>query len=197
MKLIAGRLVVLLFALLAVSASASAETNVNFFLGQKLLDGDDWAPAEDQMQFGLLVDHAVAKGAINLAFDVLFARGEGRGDIGNGQEGDIKSKTSEFDVGVRKIFKVFDNMRPYVGGGIGFLTAERCAPEPPQRPFEVCRSDATLGFWINTGFYFTIAKNVNIGVDGRISAGSVTLGGAEEFKAGGPQYGLIVGYHWD
>jgi len=32
-------------------ATASFDGNVNFFLGQKSLDSDDWQPIEDQLEF--------------------------------------------------------------------------------------------------------------------------------------------------
>jgi len=52
---------VLKLMLIAIRAQASEHTgNVNFFLGQKSLDSEDWSPVEDQEEWFMVLNNDCA-----------------------------------------------------------------------------------------------------------------------------------------
>ena len=171
-----------------VSANANAWTgNVNAFLGQKTLDEDDWAPLDKQAEFGVLVDFKQQDWPVSIAFDYLGTYDEAT-EFGVNVEG----TTSEFDVGVRKIWEVSgSSIRPYVGGGLAFVNAEFKRTTFPT----VSDDDNGTGIWLNGGVYWTLGQHFNLGLDLRYSQADVTLFGVEG-EAGGTHAGVILGYHW-
>ena len=171
-----------------INANANEWTgNVNAFLGQKTLDEDDWAPLDKQAEFGVLVDFKQQDWPVSIALDYLGTYDEAT-ELGINVEG----TTSEFDVGVRKIWEVSgSSIRPYVGGGLAFVNAEFKITSG----FPVSDDDNGTGIWLNGGVYWTLGQHFNLGLDLRYSQADVTLFG-EEGEAGGTHAGVILGYHW-
>ena len=170
-----------------INANANEWTgNVNFFLGQKTLDEDDWTPLDKQAEFGVLVDFKQQSWPVSIAIDFL-----GSIDVETESGIDLEGSTTEFDVGVRKIWEVAgSSLRPYIGGGLAFINAEFKATN-----FPVSDSDSGTGIWLNGGVYWTLGQHFNLGLDLRYSQADVTLFG-EEGEAGGTHAGIILGYHW-
>ena len=174
-----------------INANANANANewtgnVNFFLGQKTLDEDDWTPLDKQAEFGVLVDFKQQSWPVSIAIDFL-----GSIDVETESGIDLEGSTTEFDVGVRKIWEVAgSSLRPYIGGGLAFINAEFKATN-----FPVSDSDSGTGIWLNGGVYWTLGQHFNLGLDLRYSQADVTLFG-EEGEAGGTHAGIILGYHW-
>jgi hypothetical protein len=171
-----------------INAPANAWTgNANVFLGQKTLDKDDWEPADEQAEFGVLVDFKQIDWPVSIAIDLL-----GSVDEVTIAGITIEASTSEFDVGVRKIWEVSgSSIRPYIGGGIAFVSAE--IKETSFTNLSV--DDSGTGIWLNGGIYWTLGQNFNLGLDLRYSQADVTFFG-EDVKAGGTHAGVILGYHW-
>jgi len=185
MKKIYLTLVLMLF---AIGANADPWTgNVNFFLGKKSVDSEDWAPVDDPVEFGVLVDFQPRDWPISVALDFL-------GSYDQITQGGIKYEgiTSEFNAGVRKIWNVSgSNVRPYIGGGIAFIGAEFKGTDFNT----VSDDDNGTGIWLNGGVYWTLGRHFNLGLDLRYSQADVTLFGVEG-EAGGTHAGLLLGYHW-
>ena len=79
-------------------------------------------------------------------------------------------------------------MRPFIGGGISFITGE----------FEVLGNsddDSAMGFWIGGGVYWALTKNFNLGLELKSSYAEVTIFD-DDVNAGGGHFGLLIGYHW-
>ena len=160
--------------------------NVNFFLGQKTLEENDWAPVDKQAEFGVLVDFKQQNWPVSIALDFLGSTDEATESGVN-----IEGTTSEFDVGVRKIWAVAgSSIRPYIGGGLAFINAEFKATN-----FPVSDDDNGTGIWLNGGVYWTLGQHFNLGLDLRYSQADVTVFGVD-VDAGGTHAGIILGYHW-
>jgi hypothetical protein len=174
--------------LLVLNAQANAYTgNVNFFLGQKSLDSDDWRPLEDQGEFGVLVDFKQSHWPVSVAIDILVSADEAT-ELGIRFEG----ITSEINGGVRKIWEVSgSSIRPYIGGGLALVSADLEASAFTT----VSDDDNSIGIWLNGGIYWTLGKSFNLGLDIRYSQAEVTIVGVD-VEAGGTHAGLILGYHW-
>lgn len=161
--------------------------NVNFFLGQKSLDSDDWWPVEDHAAFAVLVDFKQSSWPVSIALDFLGSYEEST-EFGIKFEG----TTSEFDVGVRKIWETpSSSIRPYIGGGLAFINAEFKGTTL----FTVSDDDNGVGIWLNGGIYWTLGQHFNLGIDLRYSKAEVTIFDIDG-EAGGTSAGLILGYHW-
>lgn len=177
-----------LLSLFAVNAHAQAWSgNVNFFLGTKTLDNADWAPYDEQAAFGVLVDFKQENWPISMAIDLLGSYDE-ETVLGIKTE----ASTSEFDIGIRKIWEVSgSSIRPFIGGGIAFVTAEK----KTSNVLSVSVDDDGTGFWLNGGVYWTLGQHFNLGLQARYSQAEVTFSG-NNVEAGGTHAGIMLGYHW-
>ena len=158
--------------------------NVNFTLGSKALDEDDWEPVEDQGEFGIHVDFRKQEWPVNIAIAIL---GSAADDDYRGI--DVEGSTSELRFGVRKIWEPTENMRPFLGGGLGFMSAEWDVEGFGND------DDSTLGLWIDGGIYWTINHSFNLGFELGYSEGDVDIAGYD-VNAGGGHAALLLGYHW-
>ena len=104
-----------------VNVSANEYTgNVNFFLGQKSLDSNDWEPLDEQGEFGVLVDWKQVSWPVSIAIDILVSADEAT-ILGT----PVDAITSEINGGVRKIWEVTgSSVRPYIGGGLALISAD-------------------------------------------------------------------------
>lgn len=182
-------LVVILLMLFFTNAHANGWTgNLNFFLGQKTLDKDDWEPLEEQAEFGILVDFKPQHWPLSIAIDLL-----GSSDEEPIFGVDVQGRTSELDIGVRKIWEIPGaTIKPFIGGGLAFISAEL---EGRYGYASISDDDSGTGYWVNAGVYWTIGPAFNLGLEWRYSQAEVTLYGIEA-EAGGSHGGLILGYHW-
>lgn len=180
-----------LFSILAVSLSFAEQDawtgNANIFLGGKTLDDDDWEPAERQGEFGIEIDFRKKEWPINIAIDLLGAGAEETEGITKRE-----SRTSEFNIGVRKIWENFPHVRPFIGGGLSFIRAE---DEISVLGLTVSDDDSGSGIWIGGGVYWTLEEHFNIGFEVKSSYAEVTLFD-KDVNAGGGHFGFLAGYHW-
>jgi opacity protein-like surface antigen len=165
--------------------------NVNFFLGGKVLDEDDWAPLDEQPEFGILIDFKQHHWPVSIAIDLLHSRDDHGQFVGNNFL-NVEGNTTELNLGVRKIWDHFPRVRPYIGGGLAIINAE---VEASVSGAKVSVDDTGAGFWINGGVYWTLGKSFNIGIDLRYSKAEVTFFNVD-IEAGGVHTGLLLGIHW-
>lgn len=168
--------------------------NLNFFLGQKILneDSDDLESLDEQPQFGLLLDFKKENWPVSLAIDYLSSKDDvTEFDPISALNWTFELSTTELDVGLRKIFDgPGSQIKPYVGGGAAYISAES---EITNGFWTETWDDNGIGFWLNGGVYWTLGQGFNIGVDLRYSSADV---GEEDADAGGTHVGLLLGFHW-
>ncbi len=158
--------------------------NINFILGAKALE-DEWIPAEDQGEFGIEVDFKRQSWPVSIAIDLLGASGEST-LLGI----DFESKTSELNFGVRKIWDQSPHVRPFIGGGISFISGEF-----EFSTFGISEDDSAMGLWFGGGVYWTLTEHFNLGLELKSSSAEITLFGVD-VNAGGGHFGFLIGYHW-
>jgi hypothetical protein len=175
-----------MFAIVVVPSSSYAETtgNVNFVLGLKMLDEDDWAPVEDQGELGALISWGKEGWPVHIAIDIL---GTSATEENLFFLADVEGSTFELDVGVRKVWGK-NIVRPFLGGGIALITAEFEA-------FGISDDDNAVGGWIDGGVFWRLGERFNIGFEVRVSRAEVTIFGVDA-EAGGEHFGLILGFGW-
>lgn len=200
-------------ALVCGSAPVQAETNLNFVLGGKLLDSDDWPVGDSQGALTFQSTFGPRSWPVQVAIDVLGS-GTAEDSFNISRPGfeikgeEVVQSTFELDVGVRKIWQV-GNARPFVGGGLAIIWGwqERAllfpsrSPEGatdevlPRPPVIVDASDEAPGVWVDGGIFWRLGKRFNLGLEGRFSAASLSLAG-RDVQAGGLSLGLILGWGW-
>jgi len=174
--------------LLVMNAHANEWSgNANFILGTKSLENSDWGPLDEQVAFGVLVDFKQKNWPFSMAIDLLGSLDE-ETIFGVKTEG----RTSEFDIGIRKIWEVSgSSIRPFIGGGIALIDAE----QKLTNGVSVSVDDSATGIWLNGGVYWTLGQNFNLGLQARYSKAEVTLVGID-VEAGGTIAAIMLGYHW-
>lgn len=186
---------VVLLALVAEPSGAVAHDwtgNVNFTLGGKSLDKDDWDPVEDQGEFGIEVDFRQPSWPVNIAFALTGSNVTEDDIIIEGYSVEEEGSTSELRFGLRKIWEPTPSMRPFLGGGLAFIGAELEGRAPGGTTHD---DDSSTGIWISGGIYWTIGTSFNLGFELGYSHADIKLFD-EDFEAGGTHAALLMGYHW-
>lgn len=166
--------------------------NINLLIGQKSLNKDDWQPLDEQFELGVQYDFRPVEWPVNLAVDLLYSWDEGRlydpwwGSI------DLRARTLELDLGVRKIWERHSYIRPFVGGGPALIWAEADGSA-----FGITVSDDNwgLGIWVGGGAYVTLVEWLNLGLQAKYSWAEVDLFDVD-VEAGGWHLGALIGVHW-
>jgi hypothetical protein len=156
----------------------------NFILGQKVLDESVWQPVENQDLFGVEVSWGEKSWPIEIATDLFGSYKE------DSDEG-ITAKTSEFGMGVRKIWG-HRHVHPYLGGGAAIVYG---AAELDFSGIIVKDSDISTGAWVGGGVFWRLGSRFNLGLAARYSRSKVTLFDSD-MEAGGYGGGLILGWGW-
>lgn len=103
---------------------------------------------------------------------------------------DCEAKLSELNIGIRKIWDQSLNVRPFIGGGISFISGEVTYSTGDSI------SDSGTGYWIGGGVYWTLNESFNIGVELKSSYAKVTPVEGLTVNAGGGHFGFFIGYHY-
>ena len=181
--------------ILVPAAQAKSTGQVNFFLGQKMLESD-WDPVDEQGEFGVVMTFGQPDWPVHIAADVLGSTDEGEifdplvGEI------DVTGSTFELDAGVRKIWSK-DKVHPYLGGGLALVHGK---VELDSSFGDADGDDEGVGVWLGGGIFWRLGQRFNIGGDLRWSTADlepdvagVTVG---ELDAGGLHVGLLLGFGW-
>jgi hypothetical protein len=149
--------------------------NVNVTLGLKYFDNVVWDSA-GQLESAIDIDFRHKSWPVNLAMGMSGAF-------------TLDVTTTELRFGVRKIFEATPRMRPFIGGGLDFISAEE------DNLFNIGDTDSGIGAWASGGIYWTFANNFNAGFDLGYSYVPVTLSD-KTANAGGIRLLMLLGYHW-
>jgi hypothetical protein len=178
---------------MAAVAFAQAEGNANFFLGGRIMDEADWEPVDTPLASGVTVDFNIADWPINIAVGLYASNDDDRMLVGS-TDVDFTGTFFELSVGVLKSWEVAGILRPFVGGGLVALNAEKEAGLPGG----VRKDDDTSGaVYGEGGVYWRLGETLNIGVSSRVVVGTDITLGDEEFKADYFQAGLLLGWGWE
>lgn len=173
-----------LFLVAPAARAAEPAINLDFLIGQKQLDDDDWDPLEDQIEFGVQTTWGTKDVPVGLAADLLYSSDSAK--IGTAT---VKGSTMEIALGARAFFPV-QQFHPYMGAGINMIRAEFSGNNPGVG--SASDNDTAVGFWAGLGGNVRLGSNFNLGVALRYSTAEVTLFGTDG-EAGGVHFGLTAG----
>ncbi|MGH9870356.1 MAG: hypothetical protein ACREAA_19645 [Candidatus Polarisedimenticolia bacterium] len=166
---------------------AMAEGNINFAIGQRSFDSNDYGPVDEQTFFGATADFK-KDWPVDLAAGLYFSS---KSDEVAGIE--VSASVIEATFGVMKTWEVNSIMHPFVGGGVGIVKAEA---EIDDGFFGVQADDTAPAFYAEGGIYWTLNRTFNLGVSGRyMNAMGIEFEG-EEFDTKYLQIGVLAGFAW-
>jgi hypothetical protein len=186
--------------------------NINFFLGEKFLDGATWAPGDQQLEVGVETSWGKRSWTVLMAADFFYSSNQSTVDAPPTEtlSGEESFSTMELGLGFRKIWRA-GSARPYWGAGAVVIDAqqektkeEASAGVPVEVQSEGWNARG-IGGWIGTGVFWRMTQRLNLGLTVRYSLAATTLleyslvGNdyrQESFNAGGFHSGLILGWGW-
>lgn len=177
------------FVTLSSMPAHSTSGNLNFFIGQKSLDSSDyWDQVDDHTEFGIIFDMIEKGWPVSLELGLLMSSDKFSNDYYSRE-----AKTSEFSVGIKKIWTIRNfPLKPFVSGGLAFISAD---DEYEDYYGYDEYDDSAMGFYLSGGAYATLSQHLNLGLLFRISKADVDLYD-DGVGAGGEHIGLFIGYHF-
>jgi hypothetical protein len=166
--------------------------DVSLLVAGKALNDRDWRPTDRQGELGIQSNFQRRDWPVAIAADLLVAESE-RTISANGFVRQ-RSRTSELDLGVRKLWRVGQGgiVRPYVGGGLALASGELEFFTPFA---SISDRDTGAGLWLGGGVLWTLSRAFNLGLDAKLSGADVRI--FDDHKnAGGFHLGGVVGWHW-
>jgi hypothetical protein len=144
-----------------MTTSAKSEVSLAIAAAGPVLYESDWLPVENQDLFGVEVSWGEKSWPIQLATDLFGFYKE------DSNEG-ITAKTSEFGMGVRKIWG-HRHVHPYLGGGAAIVYG---AAELDFSAIIVKDSHISTGAWAG-GCFLALGSRFNLGLAARYSRSKV------------------------
>lgn len=160
--------------------TASRPNRVNFLLGARELDEDEWQPVDEQGVFGAEFSHRFSE----IAWEVGVL---GSADEARSGGGDVEGTLSELYGGLR--YEFGDQVvRPYVGAGATFVGAKIDVENGPDD------DDSTLAAYVHGGITIDVFPRAYVGLDARGVFGSDVelLGTSRDIDYA--QLALVVGF---
>lgn len=164
--------------------------DVNVLVAGKHLDNGDWGANDSQGELGVMTNWQGPGWPVAAAADFLGSSDES--SISRDGFTEQRGRTSEIDLGARKVWRPTPHLRPYAGGGPALVSAELDRTGPFGR---ISDRDSGVGLWVDGGVFWTLGESFNLGFDTRLSAASVRLFGVDR-NAGGLHLGVLAGWHW-
>lgn len=175
--------------------------NTNLLYGLKYLEEDDWDHRDNHHEWGINIDLKKPNWPVSMVIGYLKSYGSELNETTPYLK--ATAATTEFDLGVRKIFTT-RSVRPFISGGISYITAETedidinydnkdDSYKPNPQNYD---DDGNTGFWIDAGIFAPIIIDYfNIGLAVKWSTAEVTINGVD-VEAGGTQIIFLTGLHW-
>jgi len=188
--------------LVAMASSALAGPgHVNFMIGQKLFDSDEWDPIDKQSSFGVEGAFGPGRWPVQMAAYLSRASGEEATSY-SGTQFNLDATTYEIGIGLNKTFTA-GKIYPYVGAGLVHAKVDFTAQQSG-----TSASDEGSGFggWGGAGLFYRVGSTFNLGAAARYSSVDVDFnaytstsgvpipGGT--IDAGGFTFGVLVGWGW-
>ncbi|WP_448248399.1 outer membrane beta-barrel protein [Thalassotalea agariperforans] len=159
------------------------ENRISILLGKKHLDKDDFVDNKHPA-FGINLDIKRKSWPVSIAVDLMSS-----GEEIKSEHRKIERVTGGLHLGIRKYW-LFNNIEPYVGGGINLAVAER--KKIINNQIEKQDDDDT-GYWLATGVNWKFDNQIFIGAEVRYSDAEVTLFDSK-INTGGLYSVFKVGY---
>ncbi len=175
--------------------------HINFMIGQKVFDSDEWDPIDKQSSFGVEGAFGPGKWPVQMAAYISRASDDKSASY-SGTQFNLEATTMEFGFGLNKTF-TSGKLNPYVGAGGVHAKVDLTAQQSGTSGSD---EGSGFGFWGGAGAYYRVGTTFNIGAGARYSSVDVDFnaftgvsgvpiqGGTVD--AGGLNFGVLVGWGW-
>jgi len=190
------RALLLAAAFTAAGSAAALEGSANVFVGQKWFSETEWQPIETQPEIGVQLEFGQLRAPIYFAVDVFYAHDDATTTDPGGGETRVEGGSTEYGVGVRKVFRREAMMHPHLGAGASLVAGDLTVTTPSER---TQADDSDFGFWIDGGVTWRLGGHLNHGVEVRYSRVKLEFGDITQEKkvpGGGFHAGALVGFGW-
>jgi len=167
-------------------------SKIDFYLGGRSFDHDDWHPVEDQGMIGIEFVHEGRDSPVGFEMAVFASEDDEHGfTIPNGNPVEARGRTEEFSMGLRKTFALEEGpVHPFVGGGLSGIHAEQ---RIKGSGVSASDEDGSPGLYLHTGIDFDMGPNFLLGFDLRfLTLTDVHLFGVSE-SADYVQFAIVFG----
>jgi hypothetical protein len=171
--------------------------NVLFSLGGRQLE-DDAEPFDEQGEFGVNLMYGKETWPVSLSFALLGSYDEQRVSAPFGLPAllvDAELGIGELAVGVTKVWEKHTHARPYLGGGLSFLSARIEATEVTTG-LSRDADDGTVAPYAEGGVFWRLGKGFNIGLGARLLFGAEVEFEGVEIDANYSQVHGLIGWGW-
>jgi len=174
--------------------------NINFLIGQKILNESDWEPYDSQTEYGVNLNFRPTTCGTTwpVYVEVAYLSSSDDQEI-SGYDFDLgdvtanaEARTTELRLGAKYIFGSYEIIHPYVAAGIARIKGE---VEVTAYGVSASMDDSAVGFYLTGGCYWTIAEHFNLGAEFGYSNANVEIADYE-VKAGGVHLLGLIGYHF-
>lgn len=165
---------------------ALAGGNVNFTLGNRTLNQDNYGPLDEQPFIGGYAEFPVMAWPVDLSAGVYRST---KDDTVSGF--DVSATITEVSFGAMKTWNVMGNMYPFAGGGLSMV---KVSAEVDTGSGTASADDTSGAYYAEGGVYWRMGEVFNLGVHGRFNRGSkINLEGAN-FNSDYFQVGVLAGF---
>lgn len=166
--------------------------SINFSIGAKYLNSDEWDPIESQIEYGIDFSFKEKSAPIGFMFGYYYSSSSKKEVEGINVEGN----TTEIFGGIKLTSDQLQEFQPFIAGGVVYVEAEFIGT---LEGLSVTIDGHGIGYWLGAGVYSLVSENISIGVNIRYSKANATIGTPDEdyeVDSGGVHGGLMVGYHF-
>lgn len=159
-----------------------------------LATGNEFSSAfniDQKYELGLSFDVKKKSWPVSIAFDSYFLHAESEISVNqyNLEENKkISFLRSDACLGVKKIFSVTSNIKPFIGSGIYFVRIYG-------KMLDEREIVAGLGYWLGAGVYFDLTKNLTCGFLWKLSKADLKIFDVQS-DVGGHHFNIITGFHF-
>lgn len=176
------------------SSIASAQMNgwsgnIHLSIGVKSLEKYEWAPVDKHNGGGIEINFKKQQWPASIAIGFLVSTDE---EYAQGIK--FEGETLELVIGGRKIWNIPFRTHLFIGAGLSYVTATFKGSSIWPKAF-ISDSDSVIGGWLDTGVYWGLTGDLDMGIKLVYSKAEVTLFDISG-DAGGLYYGFLVGYPW-
>ncbi len=165
--------------------------HVSYVAGYKGMDSK-WKPADSQIDVGALdLDLRPPDAPFSVALQALVSlSSEGPDTLG--QNGGF-SRTTELNIGLRKVFDNPSVLQPFIGGGLAIVNADAKSKTADGTG---SRDDAwAVGAWGGAGVYWHLTNELHLGLGVQYTWARGELFN-EKLNLGGLHGMIMFGVHW-
>ena len=159
---------------------------------------ENWEQVNKHEAYGVEIDLKYGGMPFSIILEYLKSEGNGVDSVVSDHghmswKYDVKVKTEEYNLGVRKTWEIPHSLHPYINGGMSFISARGAFVFLNSYLTEI--DDCGIGAWFGGGMYYKFKEHYNVGMDVKVTSAGIDHQD-KDLNAGGSHMALSLGYHF-